>query len=121
MLRKYQRSYIFFLSVNMSSAGPDFQVYSNSDTCSDVLKLTLKLSEGIITDMMASVNGCGFSIAGASLFIETAKGKRFDEIPSIVEKLYEKMSPDVQEKSLNCVKLAFKAYMAIYDKIKEAV
>ncbi len=99
---------------------PDFQAYSSSDSCSDVVKLTLKVSNGIITDIMASVNGCGFSIAGASFFIETAKEKRYDEIPSLMEKLYEKMSVDVQEKSMNCVRLVYKAYMSIYENIRQA-
>ena len=99
---------------------PDFQVFASSETCSDVVKLTLKVSSGIITDIMASVNGCGFSIAGASLFIETVKGKRYDEIPGIIEKLYKEMSADVQEKSMNCVSLAYKAYMSIYDNIRQA-
>jgi NifU-like protein involved in Fe-S cluster formation len=99
---------------------PDFHAYLNSETCSDVVKLTLNVSNGIVTDMMASVNGCGFSIAGASLFIESAKGKRIDEIPLFVEKLYEKISFDIQEKSMYCVKLAYKAYMSIYENIKKA-
>jgi NifU-like protein involved in Fe-S cluster formation len=103
-----------------SIENPDFQAYLSSDSCSDVVKLTLNVSNGIVTDMMASVNGCGFAIAGASFFIETVKGKRFDEIPPLIEKLYEKMSLDIQEKSLNCVMLAFKAYMSIYENIRQA-
>ncbi len=99
---------------------PDFQAYYSSETCSDVVKLTLKVSNGIITDIMASVNGCGFSIAGASLFVETVKGKRNDEIPGLMEKLYKEMSSDVQEKSMNCVSLTYKAYMSIYEKIRQA-
>jgi NifU-like protein involved in Fe-S cluster formation len=102
-----------------SIENPDYVAYMSSDTCNDVVKLTLKISDGVILDMMAQVNGCGFSIAGASLFIKEVKGKRFNEVPVLIEKLYEKMKHDIQDKSMNCIKLAYKAYMSIYENIRQ--
>lgn len=102
-----------------SIENPDYTAYLNSDSCNDVVKLTMNISSGVITDIMAQVNGCGFSIAGASLFIKEVKGMRFDDVPSSIEKVYVKMNRDIQDKSMNCVKLTYNAYMSIYENIRQ--
>ena len=47
--------------------------------CGDVMKLQIKVEEGIITDAKFKTYGCGSAIASSSLVTEWVKGKKLDE------------------------------------------
>jgi nitrogen fixation protein NifU and related proteins len=47
--------------------------------CGDVMKLQIKVEEGIITDAKFKTYGCGSAIASSSLVTEWVKGKNLDE------------------------------------------
>ncbi|MFQ5596517.1 MAG: Fe-S cluster assembly scaffold IscU [Nitrospiria bacterium] len=47
--------------------------------CGDVMKLQLKISEGVIEDARFKTFGCGSAIASSSLATEWVKGKTIDE------------------------------------------
>ena len=51
--------------------------------CGDVMKLQIKVSDGIITDARFKTYGCGSAIASSSLVTEWVKGKTLDEASSI--------------------------------------
>ena len=51
--------------------------------CGDVMKLQIKVEEGIITDAKFKTYGCGSAIASSSLVTEWVKGKTLDEATSI--------------------------------------
>ena len=51
--------------------------------CGDVLKLQIKVEEGVITDAKFKTYGCGSAIASSSLVTEWVKGKTLDEAMSI--------------------------------------
>jgi nitrogen fixation NifU-like protein len=51
--------------------------------CGDVLKLQIKVEDGIITDARFKTYGCGSAIASSSLITEWVKGKTLDEAGSI--------------------------------------
>ena len=51
--------------------------------CGDVMKLQIKVIEGIITDAKFKTYGCGSAIASSSLVTEWVKGKTLDEAGSI--------------------------------------
>jgi len=51
--------------------------------CGDVMKLQLKIEEGIITDAKFKTYGCGSAIASSSLVTEWVKGKTLAEAGSI--------------------------------------
>jgi len=51
--------------------------------CGDVMKLQIKVEEGIITDAKFKTYGCGSAIASSSLVTEWVKGKTLDEAGSI--------------------------------------
>ena len=46
--------------------------------CGDVMKLQIKVEEGIITDARFKTYGCGSAIASSSLVTEWVKGKTLD-------------------------------------------
>jgi nitrogen fixation NifU-like protein len=51
--------------------------------CGDVMKLQIKVQDGIITDARFKTYGCGSAIASSSLVTEWVKGKTLDEAGSI--------------------------------------
>jgi nitrogen fixation protein NifU and related proteins len=51
--------------------------------CGDVLKLQIKVENGIITDARFKTYGCGSAIASSSLVTEWVKGKTLDEAGAI--------------------------------------
>jgi nitrogen fixation NifU-like protein len=51
--------------------------------CGDVMKLQIKVVDGIITDAKFKTYGCGSAIASSSLVTEWVKGKTLDEAGNI--------------------------------------
>ena len=51
--------------------------------CGDVMKLQIKVEDGIITDAKFKTYGCGSAIASSSLVTEWIKGKTLAEAGSI--------------------------------------
>ena len=72
--------------------------FSNSDSaigtgivgapaCGDVMKLQIKVEEGIIVDARFKTYGCGSAIASSSLVTEWVKGKTLDQAGKITNSL----------------------------------
>ena len=51
--------------------------------CGDVMKLQIKVEDGVITDARFKTYGCGSAIASSSLVTEWVKGKTLDQAGSI--------------------------------------
>ena len=51
--------------------------------CGDVMKLQIKVEEGVITDAKFKTYGCGSAIASSSLVTEWVKGRTLDEAAKI--------------------------------------
>jgi nitrogen fixation NifU-like protein len=67
--------------------------------CGDVMKLQIKVEDGIIRDARFKTYGCGSAIASSSLITEWVKGKTLDEAATI------KNSDIAQELALPPVKI----------------
>ena len=86
--------------------------------CGDVMKLQIKVENGVITDAKFKTYGCGSAIASSSLATEWLKGKTIEEAQKI------KNTDIVQELNLPPVKIhcsvlaedAIKAALADYQK-----
>jgi len=52
-------------------------------SCGDVLKLSIKVQDGIITDARFKTYGCGSAIASSSLVTEWVKGRTLDQAATI--------------------------------------
>ena len=52
-------------------------------SCGDVMKLQIKVKDGIITDARFKTYGCGSAIASSSLVTEWVKGKSLDDAVTI--------------------------------------
>lgn len=87
-------------------------------SCGDVMKLQIKVEDGIITDARFKTYGCGSAIASSSLITEWVKGKTIDQATEI------KNSEIAEELGLPPVKIhcsilaedAIKAAVADYKK-----
>ena len=90
--------------------------------CGDVMKLQIKVEDGIITDAKFKTFGCGSAIASSSLVTEWVKGMSVDKALEL------KNSMIAEELNLPPVKIhcsvlaedAIKAAIADYKKKKEA-
>jgi nitrogen fixation NifU-like protein len=51
--------------------------------CGDVMRLQIKVEDGIITDAKFKTYGCGSAIASSSLVTEWVKGKSIEEAGTI--------------------------------------
>ena len=51
--------------------------------CGDVMRLQIRVEDGIIRDAVFKTYGCGSAIASSSLLTEWVKGKSLDEAASI--------------------------------------
>ena len=51
--------------------------------CGDVMKLQIKVKDGIITDAKFKTYGCGSAIASSSLITEWVKGRTLDQAATI--------------------------------------
>lgn len=67
--------------------------------CGDVMKLQIKVEDGIITDAKFKTYGCGSAIASSSLITEWVKGRTLDSAAAI------KNSEIAQELALPPVKI----------------
>ena len=52
-------------------------------SCGDVMKLQIKVKDGVITDARFKTYGCGSAIASSSLITELVKGMSLDQASSI--------------------------------------
>ena len=91
--------------------------------CGDVMKLQIKVKDGIITDARFKTYGCGSAIASSSLVTEWVKGKTLDQAATI------RNSEIAEELALPPVKIhcsilaedAIKAAVADYRKKHDSV
>ena len=55
-------------------------------TCGDMMRITIRVKRGIITDIKFKTFGCGAAIATSSMVTELVKGKTIDEAEKITNK-----------------------------------
>jgi len=56
---------------------------TGAPACGDVMRLQIKVIDGIITDAVFKTYGCGSAIASSSLITEWVKGKTLDQAGAI--------------------------------------
>ena len=86
--------------------------------CGDVMKLQIKVEDGVITDAKFKTYGCGSAIASSSLVTEWVKGKTLDQARKITNStIAEELAlPPVK---IHCSILAEDAIKAAVDDYKK--
>lgn len=98
---------------------PTYHAICKSDTCSDVVRMAVIVDgDGTLADVGTEVYGCGYSIAGASLFNSAAMHGRLDDVIKNAENAIAGVIEDVPEQNRRCVQLSLQAFKLIYEQYK---
>jgi nitrogen fixation NifU-like protein len=85
-------------------------------TCGDIMKIFIKVKDGVIDDIKFKTFGCGAAIATSSMVTELVKGKTIDEALKISNKTVAEALDGLPSKKMHCSNLAADAlHKAIED------
>ena len=88
--------------------------------CGDIMKIYLKIEDGIIEDVKFETFGCGSAIASSSLSTEMIKGKSVDQALELTNKAVVEALDGLPDHKIHCSVLAEEAIKAAlkdyYDK-----
>ena len=88
-------------------------------TCGDMMRLYLKIEDGIITDAKFKTFGCGAAIASSSILTELLKGKKLEDAMKISNEAVAEALGGLPPVKIHCSVMAeeaLKAAMADYEK-----
>ena len=91
-------------------------------TCGDMMRLYLKIENGIIVDAKFKTFGCGAAIASSSILTEMLKGKKLEDALKISNEAVAEALGGLPPVKIHCSVLAeeaLKAAMADYEKKKQ--
>jgi len=80
--------------------------------CGDIMKIYLKIDEGIITDVKFKTFGCGAAVATSSIATEMIKGKPVSEALQLTNKAVVEALDGLPPQKLHCSVLAEEAVQA---------
>lgn len=90
--------------------------------CGDIMKIYLKIDDGIITDVKFNTFGCGSAIASSSMATEMIKGKPLSQVLELTNKAVVEALDGLPPHKIHCSVLAEEAVKAAikdyYDKNK---
>lgn len=81
-------------------------------TCGDIMKIYLKVKDGVIEDIKFKTFGCGAAIATSSMVTEMAKGKTIEEALLLSNKAVAEALDGLPPKKMHCSNLAADALHA---------
>ncbi len=87
--------------------------------CGDVMKLTIRVDNDVITDVKFKTFGCGAAIATSSMVTEIVKGKSIQEALKITNKVVTDELGGLPKVKLHCSVLAEDALKAAIDDYKK--
>ena len=80
--------------------------------CGDIMKIYIKVNDGIITDVKFNTFGCGSAIASSSMATEMIKGKPVSEALELTNKAVAEALDGLPAHKLHCSVLAEEAIKA---------
>ena len=80
--------------------------------CGDIMKMYLKIEDGIITDVKFNTFGCGSAIASSSMATEMIKGKSVEEALTLSNKAVAEALDGLPAHKMHCSVLAEEAVRA---------
>ena len=95
---------------------PDGTGMVGNPACGDIMKLTIKVHDDVITDVKFKTFGCGAAIATSSMVTELVKGKHLDEAETISNQTVAEALDGLPPVKMHCSNLAADAlHSAIED------
>lgn len=80
--------------------------------CGDIMKMFIRVDNGVITDVRFKTFGCGAAIATSSMATEMIKGKTLDEALKLTNKAVTEALGGLPPEKLHCSVLAEEAIQA---------
>ena len=80
--------------------------------CGDIMKIYLKIDDGIVTDVRFETFGCGSAIASSSMATELIKGRPLEEVAQLSNKAVTQALDGLPAHKLHCSVLAEEAIQA---------
>ncbi len=80
--------------------------------CGDIMKIYLKIEDGIVSDVKFETFGCGSAIASSSMATELIKGKPLPEVLKLTNKAVTEALDGLPAHKLHCSVLAEEAIRA---------
>ncbi len=77
--------------------------------CGDIMKVYLKIDDGVVSDAKFETFGCGSAIASSSMATELIKGKPLDEVLQLTNKAVAEALDGLPVHKLHCSVLAEEA------------
>ena len=82
--------------------------------CGDIIKMYIKVKDGIITDVKFNTFGCGSAIATSSMATELIKGKKVEDALELSNKAVVEALDGLPPAKLHCSVLAEEAMKAAF-------
>ena len=83
--------------------------------CGDIMKMYLKIEDGIIEDVKFETFGCGSAIASSSMATEMIKGKPIEEAAELSNKAVAEALDGLPDYKMHCSVLAEEAIKSALD------
>ena len=80
--------------------------------CGDIMKMYLKIENGIVADVKFETFGCGSAIASSSMATELIKGKPVEEVRTLTNKAVAEALDGLPDYKMHCSVLAEEAIQA---------
>ena len=96
---------------------PDASVQIENPACGDVLKLTLRVAEGRISEIRFLAKGCVPAMACGSLLTELIRGKTLQEARQLQREELVRAAGDLPQASGHASHLAMEALQAVLKKL----
>ena len=77
--------------------------------CGDIMKMYLKIEDGIVQDVKFETFGCGSAIASSSMATELIKGKPVSEVKELTNKAVAEALDGLPDYKMHCSVLAEEA------------
>jgi nitrogen fixation protein NifU and related proteins len=90
-----------------------------SEACGDIMKLFIKVENGVIVDAKFKTFGCGAAIASSSVATQMIKGKTVDEALAITNKQVIEQLGGLPPVKIHCSVLAEEALKAALEDYKK--
>jgi nitrogen fixation NifU-like protein len=91
----------------------DFSYEDTNPLCGDEIRIDLRVTDGVVSEVAFSGRGCAVSQAAASMLMEMVEGRPLDEVKAITkDDLLEELGVPVSPARMKCALLSLKVLKA---------
>jgi len=100
---------------------PDGTGQVGNAACGDIMKITISVIDGVISDIRFKTFGCAAAIATSSMITEMVKGKTLDEALKITNRDVAEELGGLPKQKMHCSNLAADALKAAIEDYTERI